>query len=454
MRHYTISLGWLLACLLSLFSFAPAHGQQAIPAQVLSLQQCIDWAQSRNLNIRRAEVDSLSGLLSVRSAQSQYLPTAGISVSQDLSLGRSTDKNGVLQDRSSTGTSLFAGASFDLFTGLRRPAAVRAAQLDLQAATARLEQARQDLSLQVVQLYYNVLYCGDYLQATEAQIALTCQLVEKAEAMLKSGKWSQSRLAELQTQLAQEELNKVEAENNLLLARFDLMQLLEWPSDQPELEIERPRSEELLLDARNLLLSQQDWEGVAVHNSPALRAARWRSESAEQQKSMARSGYFPSLSLQLGYNNAYIYLLDKDLRSFNLPFTEQFRSNGRYSVGLSLRIPLFDRFDTSHSVQRADHQRTLAELDRLQIERKLTREVRLAYLNAAAAERKIAAASTAGKQAALALTYAQSGMEAGRISSYDYAQAKTKQLLSTMEELRAKYDFIYKVQLLRFYVHD
>ena len=135
----------------------------------------------------------------------------------------------------------------------------------------------------------------------------------------------------------------------------------------------------------------------------------------------------------------------------NLPFADQFRNNGRYYVGLSLQIPLFDKFGTFHAVRSARQQVLMAKLEREQTLRKLDREIRQALLNATTAERKILVAETALKQAELALDYAQKGFEAGRTSTYDYAQAKTKQFLSMMEALRAKYDFVYKVQVLRYH---
>nr|WP_237073706.1 TolC family protein [Porphyromonas gingivalis] len=84
-------------------------------------------------------------------------------------------------------------------------------------------------------------------------------------------------------------------------------------------------------------------------------------------------------------------------------------------------------------------------------EKKLYKEIRQAYSNAVAADKAIAAAENSKAATLKAYEYARDSFEAGRLSAYEYAEAKTKYALSQVEELRAKYDFIYKAKVLDFY---
>ena len=444
MKRYILTLLAFLALLLC----GKAVAQERQP---LTLGQCVAQAHSKSLLVRQGQVDSLRTYDATRRARNQFLPTLGASLSQSLDLGRSQDKMGVMQDRSSTGSSLSVGLSYELFSGLSRPAAVKASDLDHEASKQMLRQSRQDLAISVAQLFYNLLYTQDLIRISKAQVDLTAQLLSKSEALVKSGKWPEGKLAELQTQYAQEQLNLIEAENNFELARFDLMQAIEWDDKTTPLEITTSSIDKLLEQARISLLTEGGRTQTVVLVSPALKASDLRIRSAEQQIAVARAGYYPRLNLNAGYSNSYYYLIDGQFKDMNLPFADQFRNNGRYYVGLSLQIPLFDKFGTFHAVRSARQQVLMAKLEREQTLRKLDREIRQALLNATTAERKILVAETALKQAELALDYAQKGFEAGRTSTYDYAQAKTKQFLSMMEALRAKYDFVYKVQVLRYH---
>lgn len=440
--------------LLTLITLAPllcgeVAGQER--QTILTLDQCVERAHHKSLVIRQGQVDSLLTQDATRSSRYRFLPSLGVSVGHSLDLGRSQDKMGVMQDRSSTGSSVSVGLSYELFSGLNRIAGVKLSDLDHQASKEFLRQSRQELAISVAQLFYNLLYSQDLVRISRAQVELTAQLLSKAEVFVKAGKWSEGKLAELQTQYAQEQLNLIEAENNLELARFDLMQAIEWEDTARPLEIRTSEIDKLLEQARVALLTEGDWTQKAMTVSPALKVSDLRIRSAEQRIAMARAGYFPTLSLGAGYSNSYYYLIDEQFKSMNVPFADQLRNNGRYYVGLSLQIPIFDKFATRYAVRTARQQVSVSKLERERALRKLDKEMRQALLNATTAERKISVAETALKQSELALDYAQKGFEAGRISTYDYAQAKTKQFLSTMEALRAKYDFVYKVQVLKYH---
>lgn len=444
MKKYILALTVLVPLLCGK---AVAQEQQTI----LTLGQCVERAHRKSLAIRQAQVDSLRTYDATRTSRYQFLPTLGASIGQSLDLGRSQDKMGVMQDRSSTGGSVSVGLSYDIFRGLSRLATLKASDLDHEASKQTLQQSRQELAITVAQLFYNLLYTQDLVRVSKAQVELTAQLLSRSEALVKSGKWSEGKLAELQTQYAQEQLNLIEAENNLELARLDLMQVIEWDDKATPLEIRTSEIDRLLEQARVYLLSEGDRTHEAIVMSPALKVSDLRIRTAEQQIAVARSTYFPSLSLGAGYSNSYYHLIDKQFKDLNLPFVDQLRNNGRYYVGLSLQIPIFSQFSSRYAVREARRQVLMAKLGREQALRKLEKEMQQALLNATTAERKISVAETALKQAELALDYAQKGFEAGRTSTYDYAQAKTKQFLSTMEALRAKYDFVYKVQVLKYH---
>lgn len=438
--------------LLSILSISSIYVHAQHPP--LTLQDCIKRAYTKNLQIRQQEIDTLETLTMLKKARSEYLPYIVATGGQSLDLGRSLDKTGVMQDRSSTGGQFGLSLSYEIFSGLRRPYTLKASSLSHQASVESLKQTYLDVTISVTQLFYNLLYASEMRRIAEAQLEETKGWLSRAEALVKSGKWSDLKLAELQTQYAQEELALIDAQNNYELARLDLMQYIEWEtSASPALEITTNDIDQQVKQAQITLLLEKDIIESATKNSPAVKSTQLRIQNAEQQIHIAKSGFFPSISLNAGYTNSYYHLIDRDLKELNLPLSTQLRDNGRYYVGLSIQIPIFDRNTTRYAVSSARNRVHLAQLEHQQAIRKLHKEVTQALQSVTAAQRKITAAEYALKQAQLSMHQTQKALELGRVSTYEYTQAKTKELQSQIEHMRAKYDFVYKVHLLHYYLN-
>lgn len=67
---------------------------------------------------------------------------------------------------------------------------------------------------------------------------------------------------------------------------------------------------------------------------------------------VARAGYYPKLNFGASYSNGY-YHYSGDGEYTNLPFSDQLKNNGRKTIGFSLSIPLFNRFQVRNSVRSA-----------------------------------------------------------------------------------------------------
>ena len=118
--------------------------------------------------------------------------------------GRSADKTGVIGDQSSSSTSFGANLSWDVFSGMARPKATEIARLNLDAATAGLSYAKEQIGLQVAEGYYNLLFRQEIIHVADEQLKLTRETLTKTAALVRAGKWSRDKLAEVEAQLAKE----------------------------------------------------------------------------------------------------------------------------------------------------------------------------------------------------------------------------------------------------------
>ena len=119
-----------------------------------------------------------------------------------------------------------------LFTGFQIPNQIKLNQLNLEAATADLEKAKNDIRMQVAQAYVQILYNMEIADVARRQIAIDSMQVARLQALVDNGKASGAELSQQQASLAGSRLTATQADNNLQLAILTLTQLLEMPSPE------------------------------------------------------------------------------------------------------------------------------------------------------------------------------------------------------------------------------
>ena len=347
-------------------------------------------------------------------------------------------------------TNLSIGASVEVFSGTRRLHDLKQQKYNVEDGIARLQKAREDLSLQIAALYINLLFRQEMTRTAETQLALIREQRNRTAEMVRVGKWAEGKLLDIDAQMAKDEQLLVQYRSEEELARLDLGQALEL--EHPEsITVKAPDTDVLVAERLGSLLAPEEIYRTALGLKPALHSSELQIASAREGLASARAAYFPTLSLSAGYSNGYFRDLGKEYAAINPSFSEQWKNNGSYSIGLSLNIPIFSAMQTQDRVRSSRLQVRSSELRLVEEKKALYKEIRQAYSNAVAADKAIAAAENSKAATLKVYEYARDSFEAGRLSAYEYAEAKTKYALSQVEELRAKYDFIYKAKVLDFY---
>ena len=139
------------------------------------------------------------------------------------------------------------------------------------------------------------------------------------------------------------------------------------------------------------------------------------------------------------------------LQQANKSFGDQLRENGRFYVGFSISLPIFDALNTAHVVRRAKIDLHSAQLDKIDADLGLYKDIFKAHANAVAAERKISSATLAVGAAERASQFARKQFIEGKASAYELEQAEERWILAQREALAAQYDFVYKAGVLALY---
>lgn len=424
-------------------------GQEEQAPEVWTLKQCVEYAIEHNIDVRQRILEKMNQELNLNTSQYSRLPNLNANGSQNFYFGRGPGRDGTYQDQSQASSSLNVSANVPVFSGFRIHNDVKAKKMSLQAAVEELNRAKEDLSLNITSYYLQVLLNKELLTVAEEQVKLSKSQVEQTEILVRNGKSPESELFDAKAALAREELNLTQAANSLKLSLLDLSQLLNLESLE-KFDIVMPDLENIIVEE---MLNLQTPIEVFTHsagNRPAIKAAEFRLQSSEKNLKVARSAYYPTLSLGASYSNAYYHTYNLE-GSSNPSFSSQLSNNGSESVGLNLSIPLFNRMATRNQVRmaRLDIENQQLQLDNTRLI--LYKEIQQAYYNAVAAHEKYRSSEKSVEASQIAFRYEEQKYKAGKSTSYQFNDIKTRLAKSLSEVLQAKYDFIFRSKILDFY---
>lgn len=413
-----------------------------------SLRRCIDYAIEHNINIRRTANAVEQSAVEANTAKWARLPNLNGSAGQSWNWGRTQtaikneetgDYSTVYVNTSSQGSNLNLSTSIPLFTGLQIPNQYALAKLNLKAATADLAKAQEDIAINVASAYLQVLFNQELQQVAESQVELSLQQQARITRLADMGKASMAEVAEAKARVAQDQMTAVQARNNYELALLDLSQLIELESPEGFL-LESPD----VSFALQQLTPPDEIYQTALTNKPAIQAAEYRLEGSKHSIRIAQSAYYPQLNLNGSLGTNYY-------STINRTFRQQMGDNFSKYVGVSLSVPIFNRFSTRNRVRSARLQRDNYELQLTETKKTLYKEIQQAWYNAVAAESKYSSSHTAAEAGAESFRLMSEKYENGKANAVEYNEAKQNLMRAQSDELQAKYEYLFRSKILDFY---
>lgn len=412
--------------------------------KVWTLEECVDYAMEHNLTIVQSVISQNSAEYQYKASKNAWLPTISADASQSFGFGQSPSYNGVYVSDNSASLSFGISANMPLFNGLNLYHQTKASRLEMNASKKDLEAAKYDLKLLIMSYYMQVVFNKELKAIAEKQLALTEEQHSKTQQLYELGKVAESNVYESAAQVATAKSTLVQAENSLILSILDIVQALELESIE-DFNVVSPDSFEI----EDLTLpSQEATYDFAVEHQPKMEAANLRLEKSYSEVKASKSSWYPSLSLFAGYSNGYYKYFSND---YNTPFDEQLQNNGRTSFGVSLRVPIFNAMQTKYRVEQTKLSIQNQELAISNTKKELKKEIQQAYYNALAAEQKYKAADETYQSADIAYQYSSESFDAGRTTLLELNESKNRLFKSESEMLQAKYEYLYRVEVLNFY---
>lgn len=424
------------------FAATGVFAQEASRQTPWTLQECVQHALDHNISIQQRDIQVKQQEIELNSALNSRLPSVSASASENFSFGRGLTADNTYSNTNTTSTGLNLGASVPVFQGLRIGNNIKLGELNLKAATADLQKAKDDISVSVAQGYVQILYNLEILDVAFNQVTIDSLQVERLVEMAANGKASNAQVAQQKATLGQSRLSATQARNNLNISLLDLSQLLELP-DPKGFSIVRPA----IVAESALLPDPEDIYAEAVSSKAVIKAEEFRLDATDYTIKNAKSQFMPTISASGGLGTNFY----TSSGVTNTSFADQMKNNFSQYLGLSLSIPIFNSFQTRNQVRSAVLNRKSQALTLENSKKTLYKEIQQAYCNAVAAGDKYKASEDAKASAQESFDLVKAKYENGKAYITEFNEARDNFLKSESDLSQARYEYLYSVKLLDFY---
>lgn len=408
-----------------------------------TLPQCIDYALENNISIKQSEINLEQQEVALNTSLNSRLPGVSASAGQNFSFGRGLTADNTYANTNTTSTSFSVGADVPVFNGFKIKNDIAMSKLNLEAATADLDKAKDDIRVAVAQAYVQILYNMEILDVASNQVSIDEQQLARVQEMMDNGKASQAEVSAQKATLAQSVLSETQARTNLSLSLLDLTQLLELPSPE-DFSVVRPSVSDLQV---RLLMNPEYIYEDALGIKASIKAEEIRLGYASRDIDMAKSGKLPTISLSGGLGTNFYTSSGYPSK----PFFDQLGNNFSQYLGLNLNVPIFSRYSTRNQIRSAKLRYDNQQLALDNAKKNLFKEIQQAYYNAVAAEEKYRSSEAAADSARDAFELTQAKYENGKATVTEYNESKGRYVSAASDLAQARFQYLYQSELLDFY---
>lgn len=426
--------------------FCLTYRIEAQDENLWTLEECIDYALERNIQVRKSELANERYELYAGQAKSQRFPSVSASASQNFGWTRNTGE-GESGFTGSSGSNYMLNSGITIYNGSKLTNQIKQAGLDIESGQYSLETTKESISLSILDAYLQVLYAEEQVKNTERQIESTTSQVNLATERLAIQLISQADYAQVKSELASEKFTLASAESQLALAKVNLMQLMELPVSD-DFNLIQPETGESV--NQNRIPDVSEVYETALGIKPQVKNAAVNKEIASLDEKIAKAGYYPSISASAGVSTGYSFI--DDLTIENDPYFEQLDKSIHPSVGITLSIPIFQRNQVKTSVEAARIGYKDAELSEIDTRNQLRKNIEQACQDVISAQAEYESSAEKYEAILESSLLSDEKFRQGLINSVDYQVSRTNLITAESQLLQSKYNLIFSYKVIDFYM--
>ena len=415
------------------------YAQEDTGKLTLTLEECLQYAETHNFALQSAEINVNSSELSLRQAKENIAPTISASATQNFNFGNYEKSVG-------WGGNYGINAGMTLFNGLSNANKIKQSKLDVEQSQLKVESSKNNLRISVIQAFLAIMMNEDMLSYQEQVLAASKEQMEQGDQKLNVGQILESDSKILHAQYISDLYTVENTKNNIRISYLKLKSLLSIDPFR-ELSIVPPDSNTLF---KNLELPQmQELIERSMAYLPQLKISENEITNAEYDVKIQKAAFYPTLSASAGISTGYN---GSNLTSPNTSWGTQLWHGLGENIGLNLNIPIYQRSLARNNVKQAEYRAQQVELDHKETKYEIGQELQQNYLDVLSSQNDFIAAEIK-MQAYLEnyKTYATK-FKYGSVTAVDLIQQQTNFLDKLNDFMEAKYSYVLKRKILDVYM--
>ncbi|MGK0379162.1 MAG: outer membrane protein [Patiriisocius sp.] len=446
-------------------------------ATIYSLQDCIDIAIENNLDLRIKELRAESSEVNFKENRNKIFPSLNMNYNLGVNNGRSIDpftNNFINQELTFSNAGLSLDAT--IFNGFRIKNEIKQSRFNMQASEMEIEEAKQNLTLEVTLLYIQILNTKDLLELSEARLITTEGQLKRLESHFNNGVGNPVTYTDMQGQYTRDQTAIIRNENNLKSAVLNLVKLLSIDLNfESEFEnvFEITNAEMYPISANNIYID-------ALENLATFKAKQLRIDAADSGIKIARSDYFPEVSLFGQVNTNYssvaqlftqngtatietgdfvsisgqehpVFRNEAQFDASKINYKDQFDNNLNSVIGIAVRVPLFNGLRAKNKLKIKEIEHDEAQVNLKQIMFVFKQSIQEAYNNMEASFERYQVLKNQVVAYEESFRVNEVRFNNGVSNILDYITSKNNMDISKLNLSQIKYEYLLRVRVLEYY---
>ena len=410
----------------------------SVMSDVWTFDDCLNWAKSHNIDLRKSWLSLLLADEDVKSAKDAWLPTVDFSTSHSFT---NYPAPGDGQKNNLYSSSYGIGASWTVWEGNTRKYKLESSKLMRRQQEYAGESIIVNLELGILQAYMNIMYNKEAIDIARQTLEVTNTQLARAKRLMDTGRISKVEYAQFESQQAQDSYSVVQAENAYASAKMTLKKLLELgiSYDINVADVSFPNDEALAP-----LPAAQDVYEYASTWLPDIKSNEINKDIYEYDIKTAKAGYMPRISLSGSIGSGYT-------TAGNNGWGTQMKNGLNEMVGLSLSVPIFDGNATKRAVAKAKLNALEYELQQESLLNTLSQTIESLYIDARGAQAKYRSGLTQLDATQLTSDLVNRQFELGSVNTLEWLTAHNNLLNARLELLQSKYMSILSAKTIEYY---
>lgn len=405
----------------------------------LTFKQCIDKALENNLTIIQQQNQAEIYKLNVKKAEDARLPMVNGYANGNMSWGRGIDPftNTYVNQQFNTYN---GGVNFNLnlFNGFYHINNIKLQKQDIETNKSQNQKLKNDLTIDIAMRYTNILYLQDMILNIKKLIKISQDNIDYTQRKIDAGALAKREIFKAIAQKDNEELNLINAENGLETNKLELIQLMKMEENKTI----------YLKDIHFKIIpnpNKSEFIAQSIDHNPSFNLRKINLEKSKLGLDLARSGFYPSLSLGGQLGSTY----STNNRFFNL--NQQLDNNLSYGLNLSANIPIFNQFQTRNKIKEAKLNFQSATNQFESEKQAIYKILNKSYLDLTTSLKKYEVSSSSLRSNQINYDTEKIKYEAGRISLQDLNQTKSNLFNSISNNVKDKYEWIFNSLVYKIY---